>query len=74
MVCPHIVSVALFDSHMAKAVCFPSGRIKFLDQNLQAQNTPLQGQMIAYMGNRVDLLAFATEFDHLGCVWVRNKL
>ena len=60
--------------HMAKAVCFPSGRIKFLDQNLQAQNTPLQGQMIAYMGEQADLVAFATTFDQLGCVWVRNKL
>jgi len=33
----------------ATAVCFPSGRIKYLDHTGTPANTPLQGQMLVYL-------------------------
>ena len=35
---------------LCQAVCFPSGRIKFLDVEGEAKGAPLQGQMILYFG------------------------
>jgi hypothetical protein len=34
----------------ANAVCFPKGRIRFLDSSGQPKQTPLQGQMITFFG------------------------
>ena len=38
----------------ATAVCFPKGRVKFIDQDGNPGGAPLQGQAIIYMGDRVD--------------------
>lgn len=50
----------------ASAVCFPSGRIKFIDQNGQPSGAPLQGQMFVYLGQQPEL--FAREFAAFGTV------
>lgn len=51
------------------AVCFPSGRIKFLD--IQGnEGAPLQGQMIVYFGCLAD--KFCAEFEQFGvCLHAR---
>ncbi len=46
------------------AVCFPSGRIKFLDKQGDAKGAPLQGQMILYFGKSRD--KFMREFAEFG--------
>ncbi len=46
------------------AVCFPSGRIKFLDTQGNAKGAPLQGQMVVYFGSDVD--KFCSEFAGFG--------
>lgn len=51
------------------AVCFPSSRIKFIDQHGLAAETPLQGQMICGLG--VDAARFRYHFEQFGCVWQR---
>ncbi len=48
----------------ASAVCFPSGRIKFLDQQGQPVGAPLQGQALLYFGASPD--AFVAAFRSLG--------
>lgn len=50
----------------SSAVCFPSGRIKFIDQNGQPSGAPLQGQMFVYLGARPD--EFARMFADFGTV------
>jgi ParB family chromosome partitioning protein len=50
----------------ASAVCFPAGRLRFIDPQGKQGNAPLQGQMIVYFGNSRD--RFATEFRHIGAV------
>lgn len=57
----------------AAKVCFPRGRIKFLDEAGQPVNSPLQGQMIVYLGTRVGLfpfnrIGFDVQFKPLGVV------
>ena len=49
---------------ICNAVCFPSGRIKFLDSQGDAKGAPLQGQMIVYFGNNGD--KFIKEFSGFG--------
>lgn len=46
------------------AVCFPSGRVKFLDMQGDAKGAPLQGQMIVYFGSGAD--KFCREFAEFG--------
>ena len=46
------------------AVCFPSGRIKFLDTEGNAKGAPLQGQMVVYFGEDAD--KFCSEFAGFG--------
>ncbi len=46
------------------AVCFPSGRIKFLDTQGNAKGAPLQGQMIVYFGDDVE--KFCSGFAEFG--------
>lgn len=48
----------------ASAVCFKSGRIKFLDAEGTPAKTPLQGQAFLYFGDRTD--AFIEEFSKHG--------
>lgn len=49
---------------VADAVCFPSSRICFIRPNGSKKGTPLQGQMIVYMGTRTK--EFAANFDKFG--------
>ncbi len=51
----------------ARAVCFPSGRIKFWNPNPDRGSTPLQGQAILYTGENIE--AFIHEFSGIGTVW-----
>jgi len=44
----------------ATAVCFPAGRVRFLDTSLKPIGAPLQGQMICYFGSRNTI--FVKEF------------
>jgi len=56
----------LFDA--ADAVAFPTGRVKFLDRDLEPSGAPLQGQMILGFGVSADL--FREAFAGLGPVFV----
>ena len=48
----------------SRAVCFPSSRVKFIDINGKPSGTPLQGQMISYSGDNVEV--FNEEFGKFG--------
>jgi hypothetical protein len=49
------------------AICFPKGRIRFLDKNReQKPGSPLQGQAILYFGNNVE--EFKNNFKELGLI------
>lgn len=50
----------------AVVMCFPARRIAFLNQNLEPENRPLQGQMLLGFGRELDFQAFAREFSWLG--------
>ena len=55
----------------ASAICFPKGRIKFIDKNGKASGAPLQGQAIVYRGQCPD--DFVSEFLQYGlCVEVAH--
>ncbi|MBE7566822.1 DNA N-6-adenine-methyltransferase [Acidithiobacillus sp. HP-11] len=51
---------------VANAICFPSSRICFIRPNGSKKGTPLQGQMIVYMGTRTK--EFAANFEKFGVV------
>lgn len=49
-------------------VCFPKGRISYMDKNGEPSKTPLQGQAILYFGE--NSVSFCDEFSKHGiCVW-----
>jgi hypothetical protein len=50
----------------AEYICFPSGRIRFIDKTGAPSGAPLQGQAIIYTGNNGD--AFRSEFSQFGMV------
>lgn len=54
----------------SEAVCFPKGRIRFIDAEGQPSGAPLQGQMVCYAGS--DSESFAEVFADLGSVWRRH--
>ncbi|MBF2051936.1 MAG: ParB N-terminal domain-containing protein [Candidatus Sericytochromatia bacterium] len=59
----------LLSCRRLNAVCFPKGRIKFLDETGQPVNSPLQGQMIAYLSSlRQHPADFEGEFKQYGAV------
>lgn len=49
---------------LASAICFPKGRIKYLDVAGNPAGAPLQGQALIYLGRRED--KFAAEFERFG--------
>lgn len=51
------------------AVCFPKSRIKFLDMNGDASGAPLQGQILLYIGEDINI--FINEFEKYGLCLVR---
>lgn len=58
-------------SAAAAAVCFPTGRIKFLDEQGKP-GAPLQGQAALYYGDDVD--RFARAFGDVADIYVRHKI
>ena len=50
----------------ADAVCFPRGRVKFLNPDGAPVGAPLQGQAVIYFGNRME--AFSERFSTFGPV------
>lgn len=57
-------------AELASAVCFPYGRIRFIDKNGNPGGAPLQGQAIIYMGKSVS--SFKKAFAGLG--WIAEVL
>jgi hypothetical protein len=59
-------------AHLATALCFPRGRIRFLDGNGHHAGTPLQGQTVLYFGrNRKQ---FEKAFASFGfCRWAHRR-
>lgn len=55
-------------SALAKSVCFPSSRIKFLNPAGEPVGAPLQGQALLYFGK--DVSAFRKHFECFGTIWV----
>lgn len=51
-------------ARVATAVCFPRGRIRYLDATGKPANTPLQGQTFIYFGRNVE--AFERVFQQFG--------
>lgn len=49
---------------VASAVCFPKGRVKFVDINGNSSGAPLQGQAVLYIGEEVN--KFIDSFAHFG--------
>ena len=55
----------------AECVCFPTHRIRFLNEDLCPVGAPLQGQMIVGLGS-IDSNAWRAGFGDLGVVFVRD--
>jgi ParB family chromosome partitioning protein len=51
---------------VASIICFPSGRIAFLDQDGKAAGAPLQGQAILYLGSSHE--SFIKAFEGFGLI------
>lgn len=52
---------------VADALCFPAGRVRFLDSLGDEKLSPLQGQMVLYFGANV--AEFTAAFSSIGVVW-----
>jgi hypothetical protein len=50
--------------HIAAAICFPAGRLRFLDESGNEKGTPLQGQALLYFGASID--SFRRVFGEFG--------
>jgi ParB family chromosome partitioning protein len=50
------------------AVCFPRGRIRFIDKHGNASGAPLQGQAIFFFGDAPDVTGFLEIFSKFGAV------
>jgi phage N-6-adenine-methyltransferase len=61
-------------AEVASCICFPKGRIKYLDSTGAPAKTPLQGQSILYLGDNTD--AFCEHFEKFGPIahWERRHL
>jgi ParB family chromosome partitioning protein len=58
-------------AQVAAAICFPTRRVKFLDETGGACGAPLQGQAVIYLGP--DINGFVAVFGEFGfCVEVRG--
>jgi len=55
---------------LCKCVCFPKGRIKFIDKLGNPSGAPLQGQAILYFGENENL--FSQEFSKYGLILWRK--
>ncbi len=51
---------------LASAICFITGRVKFIDQYGNPSGAPLQGQAVLYFGDKVDL--FSDKFGDFGII------
>lgn len=51
----------------ASAICFPVGRVRFLDPEGNASGAPLQGQAVLYLGDNPE--AFRAAFGSFGSIW-----
>ncbi len=56
---------------VCSAVCFPMGRIRFLDGSGKPANSPLQGQCFVYLGD--DVASFVNEFEDIGVCLVSSN-
>jgi len=61
--------------YKASAICFPKGRIRFLDPEGNPSGTPLQGQAILYFGrcNEVFCDVFS-QFGHTSCWFAKETI
>ena len=57
-----------------KAACFVEKRIKFLNEDLEEEHAPLQGQMILGFGDDLDVEWFCLLFNYLGTTFVTYEL
>ena len=54
---------------ICSSICFPSGRIRFVDPEGNPSGSPLQGQAIIYFGNNPEI--FEENFNQFGLVFHR---
>lgn len=52
-------------------ICLLNGRIKYLDENGDRSNAPLQGQVVLYFGE--DISSFIKEFSNIGICMIRTE-
>jgi phage N-6-adenine-methyltransferase len=56
---------------VASAICFPAGRIKYLDRDCNKASTPLQGQAVLYFGQGTN--NFVRNFKNFGTICFPSK-